>query len=182
MVLSKHQWRRDMPKKSEPKQVMFKSSVDLKPQTREAMIGLLNDRLADCSDLYSQCKQAHWNVKGMLFIALHELFDQVADDVLGFIDQIAERATALGGYAFGTVRSAASGSSLPEYDLQAVTGVAHLEALVSRVAMFGALVRKNINDSQADLDTADLFTEISRAIDKDLWFLEAHLMDAKHMV
>jgi starvation-inducible DNA-binding protein len=175
-----------IPKKTEakpkpsidPKKVMFKNSIDMKVQTRETMIGILNDRLADASDLYSQCKQAHWNVKGMQFIAIHELFDEVAAEVLGFVDEIAERATALGGYVYGTVRCAAQTSSLPEYDLQAVTCQEHLEKVVARVAAFGALVRQNIKDSQDDLDTADLFTEISRAVDKKLWFLEAHLLDS----
>ncbi len=160
------------------KKVMFENSIDMKVQTRETMIGILNDRLADSSDLYSQCKQAHWNVKGMQFIALHELFDEVAAEVLGFVDEIAERATALGGYVYGTVRCAAQTSSLPEYDLQAVTCQEHLEAVVARMAAFGAIVRQNIKDSQDDLDTADLFTEISRAVDKKLWFLEAHLLDS----
>jgi starvation-inducible DNA-binding protein len=166
------------PKKTTTKQIMFENSIDLKVQTRETMIGILNARLADSSDLYSQCKQAHWNVKGMQFIAIHELFDEVAAEVLGFVDDIAERATALGGYVYGTVRSAAKTSSLPEYDLQAVSCQEHLQALVARVAAFGALVRQNIKDAQDDLDTADLFTEISRAVDKKLWFLEAHLLDS----
>jgi starvation-inducible DNA-binding protein len=160
------------------KKVMFENSIDLKVETRETMIGILNARLADCSDLYSQCKQAHWNVKGMQFIAIHELFDEVASEVLGFVDEIAERATALGGYVYGTVRCAAQTSSLPEYDLRAVSCQEHLEAVVARVAAFGKLVRQNIKDSQDDLDTADLFTEISRATDKKLWFLEAHLLDS----
>ena len=160
------------------KKVMFENSIDMKVQTRQTMIGILNDRLADSSDLYSQCKQAHWNVKGMQFIAIHELFDEVAAEVLGFVDEIAERATALGGYVYGTVRCAAETSSLPEYDLQAVTCQEHLEAIVARMAAFGAKVRQNIKDTQDDLDTADLFTEISRAVDKKLWFLEAHLLDS----
>ena len=166
------------PKISDTKRVMFENSIDMKVQTRETMIGILNARLADASDLYSQCKQAHWNVKGMQFIAVHELFDEVASEVLGFVDELAERATALGGYVYGTVRCAAKTSSLPEYDLQAVSCTDHLEAVVARVAAFGALVRQNIKDSQDDLDTADLLTEISRALDKKLWFLEAHLLDS----
>ncbi len=160
------------------KKVMFENSIDMKVQIRETIINMLNARLADCSDLYSQCKQAHWNVKGMQFIALHELFDEVAAEVLGFVDEIAERATALGGYVYGTVRCAASTSSLPEYDLGAVSCQEHLVAIVARVAAFGTLIRQNIKDSQDDFDTADLFTEISRAVDKKLWFLEAHLMDS----
>jgi starvation-inducible DNA-binding protein len=147
----------------------FRTSIDLSPDTRAGAIALLNARLADCFDLYSQLKQAHWNVKGMDFIQLHELFDEIAESVLGYVDDIAERGVELGGYA--------ATSSLPEYDTNATGGHAHLEAVVERVALFGKLVRDGIDESNKldDADTADLFTEISRALDKHLWFLEAHL-------
>ena len=155
----------------------FRTSIDLSPETRAGAIALLNARLADCFDLYSQLKQAHWNVKGMDFIQLHELFDEIAESVLGYVDDIAERGVELGGYATGTARMAAATSSLPEYDTNATGGHAHLEAVVERVALFGKLVRGGIDESSKleDADTADLFTEISRALDKHLWFLEAHL-------
>ena len=155
----------------------FSTHIDLPEQDRVAMIQLLNERLADTADLYSQVKQAHWNVKGLNFFQLHELFDSVAEAVFPFIDMIAERATALGGSALGTVRMAAAGSTLPEYPVDAVDGQKHLKALVERVAVFAAHVRKAIDaaDERNDLTTADLFTEISRAADKQLWFLEAHL-------
>jgi starvation-inducible DNA-binding protein len=155
----------------------FRTSIDLSPDTRAGAIALLNARLADCFDLYSQLKQAHWNVKGMDFIQLHELFDEIAESVLVYVDDIAERGVELGGYATGTARMAAATSSLPEYDTSATGGHAHLEAVVERVALFGKLVRDGIQKSNDinDLDTADLFTEISRAMDKHLWFLEAHL-------
>ena len=155
----------------------FSTSINIKPAAREKLIALLNQSLADSFDLYSQTKQAHWNVKGMNFIALHELFDELAAGVLGFVDMIAERATALGGYATGTARMAATNSSLPEYPTSATDGKAHVEAVSARFAAFGGSVRQAIDTSTElnDLDTADLYTEISREIDKNLWFLEAHL-------
>ncbi len=155
----------------------FKTSIDLPERTRAAMIALLNARLADALDLYSQLKQAHWNVKGKDFIQLHELFDELAASVLVFVDDLAERGVEMGGYATGTARMAAENSSLPEYPTSAVSGKQHLEALIERMAKFGASVRKAIDTSANanDADTADLFTEISRAVDKHLWFLEAHL-------
>lgn len=155
----------------------FSTSIDIKLAAREKLIVLLNQSLADSFDLYSQTKQAHWNVKGMNFIALHELFDELAAGVLVFVDMIAERATALGGYATGTARMAAANSSLPEYPTSAIEGKAHVEAVSARFAAFGASVRKGIQLSSdlGDLDTADLYTEVSREIDKNLWFLEAHL-------
>jgi starvation-inducible DNA-binding protein len=155
----------------------FRTSIDLSPDVRNNVVTLLNARLADSLDLYSQMKQAHWNVKGMDFIQLHELFDEIAERTLEYVDNIAERATELGGYATGTARMAAASSSLPEYPTEATEGREHLEAVVERMALYAKNIREGIDqaDDLEDKDTADLFTEISRAVDKDLWFLEAHL-------
>jgi starvation-inducible DNA-binding protein len=155
----------------------FPTHVDLPGPDREAVIDLCNQQLADTFDLYSQLKQAHWNVKGKDFFQLHELFDTLAETVLEHVDLIAERATALGGSAMGTARMAASSSTLPEYPVDATDGPEHVAALVERYGSYAASSRAAIdraNDCH-DLDTADLFTEVSRVVDKHLWFLEAHL-------
>ena len=156
---------------------MFKTKNDLSEAIRGKAIELLNARLADAIDLQTQTKQAHWNVKGPNFIALHELFDKINEDVEDYVDEIAERVVQLGGVAEGTTRMAAKRSSLAEYPAIAVDGRSHVEALSSALAAFGAAARKGIDqaDDFGDLDTADLFTEISRGIDKWLWFVEAHL-------
>jgi starvation-inducible DNA-binding protein len=156
---------------------MFKTKNDLPQKTRAAAVELLNARLADCKDLETQTKQAHWNVKGPNFIALHELFDKLHEDVEGYVDEIAERAVQLGGVAEGTARMVAKRSSLPEYPVNTVDGHSHVEAVSSALAAFGKSVRKAIEESNelGDLDTADLFTGVSRGIDKWLWFVEAHL-------
>jgi starvation-inducible DNA-binding protein len=156
---------------------MFKTKNDLPEATRVKAVELLNARLADCIDLQTQTKQAHWNVKGPHFIGLHELFDKVNEDVEEYVDEIAERAVQLGGVAEGTARTVAKRSSLPEYPAQAVDGRSHVEALSSALATFGTAARRAIDqaDELGDLDTADLFTEVSRGIDKWLWFVEAHL-------
>ena len=156
---------------------MFATKNDLPEATRARAIELLNARLADCKDLQTQVKQAHWNVKGPNFISLHLLFDKVNDDVENYVDEIAERAVQLGGVAEGTARMVAKRSSLGEYPASAVDGRSHVEALSSALAAFGKSARKTINDANdlGDLDTADLFTEVSRGIDKWLWFVEAHL-------
>jgi len=153
------------------------TKIDIAKGKREKLIAILNQRLADASDLKSQAKQAHWNVKGMNFIALHELFDQVATEVDTFVDDIAERVTTLGGTAMGTVRLAAGNSSLEEYPHEITDGSAHVDALSSVLADFGKKVRKNIDEAEelGDADTADIFTGISRSIDKLLWFVEAHI-------
>ncbi|MGI8543485.1 MAG: DNA starvation/stationary phase protection protein Dps [Aridibacter sp.] len=158
---------------------MHSTKIDLKKETREKIIGLLNDRLADSIDLKSQAKQAHWNVKGMSFIALHELFDQVATEVENYTDTIAERVTILGGTAEGTVRVSAEKSTLSQYPLEISEGHDHVDALSTALADFGKKVRKNIDeaDEAGDMDTADVFTEVSRGIDKLLWFVEAHIQN-----
>ena len=155
---------------------MFKTKNDLSETIRVQAIELLNARLADAIDLQTQTKQAHWNVKGPSFIALHELFDKVNEDVEDYVDDLAERAVQLGGVAEGTARMAAKRSSLSEYPTNTVDGRSHVEALSTVLAAFGKSARKAINDANdlGDLDTADLFTEVSRGIDKWLWFVEAH--------
>jgi len=156
---------------------MHNTKIDIAVETRGKLIEVLNQRLADASDLKSQAKQAHWNVKGMNFIALHELFDQVATEAEDYIDLIAERITTLGGTALGTVRLAAEKSSLAEYPHEITDGRDHVDALSNALSDFGKKMRANIDESDdlGDKDTADLFTEISRGTDKLLWFVEAHI-------
>ena len=157
---------------------------DLPESTRAKVIELLNTRLADAIDLQTQCKQAHWNVKGPNFIALHELFDKVNEDAEEYIDDIAERAVQLGGVVDGTVRAVAQRSSLPQYPTHIVSGREHAEALSTALAAFGKLVRKDIETASElkDADTSDMLTGISRGVDKWLWMVEAHLqhMQVEH--
>ncbi len=155
----------------------FRTSVNVDENTRQKINTILNQRLADTLDLKLQTKHAHWNVKGANFQQLHELFDRIAPHFDDAADLLGERVTQLGGVANGTVRQVAAASSIPEYDLDAVDGTAHLQALVARLAKFANQVREDIDrtDQLGDPGTADLLTEISRQADKDLWFLEAHL-------
>ena len=156
---------------------MFKTRNDLPIKTRQISIGLLNQALADLTDLFTQTKQAHWNVKGLEFFQLHELFDEMAAEVLAHTDEVAERTTALGGLATGTVRMAAANSKLPEMDIELTSGEDFLVALSDRYGQTASSIRAAIDktDEAGDADTADLFTEVSRNLDKRLWFLEAHL-------
>jgi starvation-inducible DNA-binding protein len=156
---------------------VYTTHNDLAAELRGKLETLLNARLADALDLEAATKQAHWNVKGPNFIALHELFDEVHTNIEEHVDTIAERIAALGGIARGTVQAAARASSLAPYPEDLSEGVAHLEALSERLADFGKKSRAAIaaSDDLGDADTADLFTGVSRDVDKYLWFLEAHL-------
>jgi starvation-inducible DNA-binding protein len=157
--------------------LIYKTRNDLNEPLRSQMIALLNQQLADTFDLFSQIKQAHWNVKGMDFIQLHELFDGLAEQTEGYVDLIAERATTLGGTALGTGRMAAGASRLTECPEQLDGSKGAVEVLVDRYANVAGTTRKAIDVSAeaGDADTSDLFTEVSRGLDKGLWFLEAHV-------
>jgi starvation-inducible DNA-binding protein len=157
-------------------QTAYRTKIDFNPETRQKLISIVNQQLADTLDLYTQTKQAHWNVKGMEFQQLHELFDMVAAKVEPYIDILAERATTLGGIAMGTVRMSAANSSLSEYPLIS-DGRDHLEAVIDRFAAYTASNRDALraSDKLDDPTTADIFTDISRDVDLSLYFLESHL-------
>lgn len=148
----------------------------LPEKTRVEVAALLQERLADSIDLMMQAKQAHWSVRGPNFIALHELFDKVHMDTSKYVDTIAERIVQLGGIALGTIRVAAKKSSLPEYLLDITSGKRHVAELSQAIAFYGELIRKGIEQANKlhDADTADIFTEVSRGADMNLWFVEAH--------
>jgi starvation-inducible DNA-binding protein len=149
---------------------------DLSELIRAEVVPLLNQRLADAIDLQLQAKQAHWNVKGPGFIALHELFDRVVEHAAGAADLLAERVVQLGGTAEGTIRIAARRSELDEYPHGIASGRDHVAALASALAAFGTRTRRAIDEAaeQCDAASADLLTEIVRGNDKLLWFVEAH--------
>jgi starvation-inducible DNA-binding protein len=169
--------RKETPSKNGRVQGMrHKTKNDIPEKDRTRVIDVLNARLADGIDLYMQTKQAHWNVKGKQFIALHELFDKVAEAIEERIDEMAERAVALGGTALGTVQVVGAATKMAPYPLDISSGDDHVEALSDALAAFGKSAREAIEttDDIGDKDTADLFTGISREVDKLLWMVEAH--------
>ena len=160
------------------KQKLYATRIALSEELRAKVAGILNQTLAATLDLKTQTKQAHWNVKGMDFYQLHLMFDEMAGELEEYVDMVAERVTALGSVAMGTARIAAADSILPEYAFDAVSGAEHVTALADRYGAYAKHVRDaiDITDGLGDADTADLYTEISRTIDKRLWFLEAHIV------
>lgn len=156
---------------------LHKSKIDLPADKRTKVVQLLNEQLADLIDLQLQAKQAHWNVRGPRFIALHELFDGVYAALTPLIDDTAERIGNLGGIADGTVAGVAKRTNLKSYPLDAVDGAEHVDALSTALAAAGKSTRAAIDkaDDIGDADTADLFTQASRVLDQQLWFVEAHM-------
>lgn len=154
------------------------TSNDLSEKTRSDSVVLLQQSLAEALDLYSHAKQAHWNVKGPNFISLHKLFDDIGGVMIEYIDEIAERLVELGGLAQGTVKEAAKVSKLPEYPPGITQEGDHVKGLLASLSVFAKSTRAGIDAAAlaGDADTADLFTEISRGIDKYVWFVEAHLL------
>src|SRR5262245_26042455 len=161
--------------------IMHSTRIDIPEKNRNQLAELLNVRLAEILDLKLQTKQAHWNVKGPSFIALHELFDDIAENLEEHSDTVAERITALGGIAEGTAPAIAKRSKLTPYSLTISSGRDHVEALANALAAVGKNYRRSIDeaDELKDKDTADLFTGVSRDLDKHLWFVEAHVQADK---
>ena len=151
--------------------------IGLESNTKSAMIGLLNARLADAIDLALITKQAHWNLKGPTFIAVHELLDQLRDDIDEHVDIIAERVAQLDGVALGTVQTVGKATQLAPYPTDIRKVADHVTALVDRYAALSTSTREAIDtaDEAGDADTADIFTAFSRVLDKNLWFLKSHL-------
>lgn len=151
--------------------------IGIEKDTRTTMVGLLNQILGDTFDLHSQVKQAHWNVRGIHFQTLHELFDDVAAALPDFVDDIAERIGQLGGPAHGTARAAAGSSRLPEMQKDFLSGAEAVETVADRLAQVANATRKGVDQAAdaGDEITADLLTEITRALDEQLWFVESHL-------
>ena len=145
-------------------------------RTTSELVAMLNQSLADSLDLAYQTKQAHWNVKGYNFYGLHLLFDDLHGQLATYVDDFAERAVTIGGQALGTVRVAGATSELDEYPLDALDSKTHVNALVDRYGEYTSRVRHAIRTAEklGDQDTADLYTSVSRAMDKALWMLTAH--------
>ena len=156
-----------------------KTRNDLKSNTKTTMAALLNARLADTIDLALMTKQAHWNLRGRQFIAVHEMLDGFRTEIDGHVDTIAERVVQLGGVAFGTTQGVAQGSKLKAYPTDLVSVEDHIAALEERYGDLANSTRAAIgtSDEAGDADTADIFTAFSRSLDKALWFLEAHEAD-----
>ncbi len=155
---------------------LYSTKNDLPESIRLEVIPLLNQRLAECIDLQTQCKQAHWNVKGPSFIGLHKLFDDINESVEGYVDLIAERIVQLGGIAEGTIGVVEARSTIVDYPLTLSTGAEHVAALSDALAGFARAARLGIEEMQElkDADSADMLTDISRGVDQWLWFVEAH--------
>ncbi|WP_337876084.1 DNA starvation/stationary phase protection protein Dps [Elioraea sp.] len=156
---------------------MHKTRNDLAANTRKTVIEILNARLADLVDLQLALKHAHWNVKGPHFIALHEMFDAMTDSYDAHVDDMAERITALGGTAMGSVQAVGAATSLEPWPTDLSDGLKVVEALAARTAAAAKAVRKAIDETAeaGDADAADILTALSRQLDKNLWFLESHL-------
>jgi starvation-inducible DNA-binding protein len=154
----------------------YQSRNDLSANAKSVSIGILNARLADSIDLALLTKQAHWNIKGPNFIALHEMIDGFRTELDEHVDTMAERVVQLGGTALGTTQAVASATTLKPYPTDIYASMEHLAALIERYARVASTVRGAIDETgnSGDADSADLLTAFSRALDKQLWFLEAH--------
>jgi starvation-inducible DNA-binding protein len=168
-----------IPRKQEMHMKSYPTKNNLQSNVKTASIELLNARVADCIDLALVTKQAHWNLKGKEFIAVHEMLDGFRTQVDDYVDTMAERVVQLGGTALGTVQTTAKGTTLSPYPVDIHSVPDHLKALIERYGQSANSIREAIDQSaeSGDATTADVFTEVSRGLDKSLWFLEAHVQE-----
>lgn len=159
-----------------PKTKIHATKNDLPTNAKRTVISLLNKNLAALIDLSLVTKQAHWNIKGMQFIAVHEMLDTFRTELDVHTDTIAERAVQLGGTALGTVQTVAETSILKPYPEDIYDVKDHLGALIEHYSAVANLLRQSIKDADeaGDDNSTDIFTNASRGLDKALWFLEAH--------
>ncbi|PKN03565.1 DNA starvation/stationary phase protection protein Dps [Candidatus Dependentiae bacterium HGW-Dependentiae-1] len=159
------------------KEILHTTRISIPEKDRMQLIGILNTSLASLTDLYAQIKHAHWNVKGMEFIGLHKLFDEIAEQTEEQIDIVAERITSLGGTALGTIQETAQNTKLRLYPVDIFAAKDHIEHLAHNFAILGELFRTNIDTAEelGDMVTNDIYVEITGALDKNLWFIEAHV-------
>ena len=158
---------------------LHKTNNDTQSNAKAASMECLQSRMADGIDLSLITKQAHWNLKGPQFIGVHTMLDTFRTEQDEWVDMMAERITQLGGTARGTVQEVGRETSLEPYPTNIYAVADHIKALIDRYARFANAVRQNIDDTDeaGDAGTADLLTEVSRAVDKQLWFLEAHTQE-----
>ena len=156
-----------------------KTRNNLNSNTRTTVAVLLNARLADAIDLALMTKQAHWNLRGRQFIAVHEMLDSFRTEMDGHADILAERVVQLGGIALGTTQAVAKGSNIKAYPDDLISVDDHVVALAERYGDLANATRTAIDISAeaGDAGTADILTAMSRSLDKALWFLEAHGVD-----
>jgi starvation-inducible DNA-binding protein len=145
-------------------------------EIRRKSVGLLGKSLVTAIDAQRHAKQAHWNVQGPNFIALHLLFDEVHGAAIEWADLCAERLVALGGTADGRIQNVAEKTELTPYPLDTKEGADHVRQLASTLSAFGHEVREAIGVAAdaGDPTTSDLFTQISRSVDEYLWKVEVH--------
>lgn len=159
------------------KKSLHKTKNGMPEKVRMEIVSMLNASLASVIDLYAQLKQAHWNVKGPEFIALHKLFDEVAEELEEHIDTIAERAAALGGTVLGTIQEAVKNTALSAYPTNISSAKDHLAHLTHNMAIISELAHEHMAEAEelGDMSTNDIYIALDRFLDKNLWFLESHL-------
>jgi starvation-inducible DNA-binding protein len=147
----------------------------LSDERQSRLVTGLNQNLAGLTDLAAAYKQAHWNVIGIDFAQLHELFDQFSAQTRGYMDVVAERAVTIGGTARGTIQAAVEGSVLPPFPVEERDEVRLLTELVGRVDALTAELRQAMDASADEAATQDVYVEVVRGIEKQRWMLQAHL-------
>jgi starvation-inducible DNA-binding protein len=154
------------------------SAIPLDLSIKSQLINSCKVTVACLSDLEGQLHSSHWNIKGMTFPESHKLFDEIRDDILPFIDQIAERAVALGGVVNGTATETNSLTVLLAYPIDSLATMRdHCEFLVPNLVELVKHCRRCIEmTGSIDLITQNIYINLVEVLEKRIWFLQKHLL------
>jgi starvation-inducible DNA-binding protein len=150
------------------------SILPISAEAKTKNVLLLNQALANLLDLESQYRVAHWNISGIEFIFLHQLFGDLYKKTGKYIDSTGELIRSFGGMATGTVRDSARDTKLTEFDISRYKALPYLNQLCVAVAMTVREILIGMSDCQ-DMITNNYLVDLATKLSKDLYLLESHL-------
>jgi starvation-inducible DNA-binding protein len=145
-------------------------------QSRDITGAALQATLIDLLDLALITKQAHWNVVGGNFRSVHLQLDELVTTARKYVDDVAERASAIGVSPTGTARAVAAGSGLPDYPIGWQSDRDTVQNIVAALAAVIQRLRPRVDETdKTDLVTQDLLISVLRAIEEAHWMWQAQL-------
>jgi starvation-inducible DNA-binding protein len=149
---------------------------ELDAKSRDTTGGLLQDTLVDLIDLSLIAKQAHWNVVGTNFRSAHLQLDELVAIARQYVDEVAERAAALGVSPNGRASTVAKDSGLPDYPAHWQSDRDTIQHIVTTLAAVIARLRPRIERAEkTDLVTQDLLIAVTGAFEQAHWMWQAQL-------
>lgn len=141
---------------------------------RQTTGAILQSTLVDLIDLSLLGKQAHWNVVGPHFRSVHLHLDALVSLARRYVDEVAERANAIGVSPNGKAHTVVETSGVPDFPDNWVSDVDTIAGIVTILGELIKRVRRRIDETdKADLVTQDLLIELARELEQQHWMWQA---------